>query len=78
MSQWTLRALRIVLFIQSERYLLIVIALHPHLSILHIILDYIQNFLSIGDSQNLEFHVTELDGVEGVVLPGDKDSAVVD
>ena len=78
MSQWTLRALGIVLFIQSERYHLSVIALHPHLSILHIILDHIQNFLCIGDSQNLEFHVTELDGVEGVVLPGDKDSAFVD
>lgn len=51
---------------------------HPHLTILHIILHCIQNFFCIGDSQNLEFHITELDGVEGVVLPGDKDSAVVD
>lgn len=37
-------------------------------------LDWIQNFLRIGDSQNLEFYVTELNEVEGVVLPGDRDS----
>ena len=61
MDQWTLRALRIVLLIHSERYLLFVIALPTHLSILHIVLDHIQNFLSIGDPQNLEFNITELD-----------------
>lgn len=50
-SQWTTRALGIVLFIHYERYLIIVIALP--LSILHIVLDRIQNFLSIGDSSVL-------------------------
>ena len=52
--------------------------LHPNLTILHKILHYIQSFLCIGDSRNLEFHITELDGVEVVVLSGDKDSAAVD
>ena len=52
--------------------------LHPHLSVFDIILDRIQNFLCIGDSQNLEVYITELDEIEGVVLPGDKDSAVVE
>ena len=30
--------------------------LHPHHSVLNIVLDGIQNLLSIGDSQNLEIH----------------------
>jgi len=54
------------------------IALHPHLSILDIVLDSIQNFLGIRNAHNLEFHVPELDREEGVVLPGDDDSAFVD
>ena len=45
--------------------------LHPHHSVLNIVLDGIQNLLSIGDSQNLEIHIPEVDRVEGVVLPGD-------
>ena len=52
--------------------------LHPHHSVLNIVLHRIQNLLSIGDSQNLEFHITEADRVEGVVLPGDDDSAFID
>ncbi len=68
----------IVLFIHPERRHLTIIALHPHLTILHKILHYIQNFLSIGDSQNLEFHTAELDGVEGTILTGDKDNAIVE
>ena len=55
-----------------------IIALHPHLSVLDIILDGIQNFLGIGDSHDLELHVPELDREEGVVLPGDDDGAFVD
>lgn len=78
MSQWMLRALLIALCVHPERYHLIVIALPPHHTILHIILDRIQHILRIGNSQNLKLHIAELDGVEGVVLPGDEDSAVVD
>lgn len=52
--------------------------LHPHLSHLNIVLDGIQNLLCIGDSQNLEIHIPEVDRVEGVVLPGDDDSAFID
>ena len=52
--------------------------LHPHLSILHIVLHRIQNLLSIGDSQNLEIHIPEADRVKGVVLPGDDDGAFID
>ena len=52
--------------------------LHPHLSHLNIVLDGIQNLLCIGDSQNLEIHIPEVDRVEGVVLPGDDDGAFVD
>ena len=52
--------------------------LHSHLSHLNIVLHCIQNLLSIGDSQNLESHIPEVDRVEGVVLPGDDDSAFVD
>lgn len=52
--------------------------LHPHLSILDIVLDSIQNFLGIRNAHDLEFHVPELDSEEGVVLPGDNDSAFVD
>ena len=52
--------------------------LHLHLSHLDINIHNIQHLLSIGDSQNLEFHVTEADRVECVVLPGDDDSAFVD
>ena len=51
--------------------------LHPHHSVLNIVLDGIQNLLSIGDSQNLEIHIPEVDRVEGVVLPGDDDGAFV-
>lgn len=53
-------------------------SLHPHLSIFNIVLHCIQNLLSIGDSQNLEIHIPEVDRVEGVVLPGDDDCAFVD
>lgn len=52
--------------------------LHPHHSVLNIVLHRIQNLLSIGDSQNLEIHIPEVDRVEGVVLPGDDDGAFVD
>ena len=52
--------------------------LHPHLSVLNIVLDGIQNLLCIGDSQNLEIHIPEVDRVEDVVLPGDDDCAFVD
>ena len=54
------------------------IVLHPHHSVLNIVLHRIQNILSIGDAQNLEFHIPEADRVEGVVLPGDDDGAFVD
>ena len=54
------------------------IVLHPHHSVLNIVLHRIQNLLSIGDAQNLEFHIPEADRVEGVVLPGDDDGAFVD
>lgn len=59
------------------RYQSIDIALHPHLSILHKVLHCIQNFLRTGNSKNLELQITERDGVEGIVLEGDDDSAVV-
>lgn len=52
--------------------------LHPHLSHLNIVLHCIQNLLRIGDSQNLEIHIPEVDRVEGVVLPCDDDCAFVD
>lgn len=55
-----------------------IIILHPHLSVLDIVLDNIQNFFGIGDSRNLEFHVLELDCEEDIILPGDDDSAFVD
>ena len=52
------------------------IVLHPHLSVLDIVLDGIQNFLGIGNAHDLELHVPELDREEGVVLPGDNDGAL--
>ena len=55
-----------------------VLVLHPHLSHLNIVFHRIQHLLSIGDSQNLEIHIPEVDRVEGVVLPGDDDGAFVD
>ena len=54
------------------------IVLHPHLSHLNIVLHCIQHLLSIGDSQNLEFHIPEVDRVEGIVLPCDDDGSLVD
>ncbi len=54
------------------------IALHPHLSALDIVLYGVQNFIGVWDSHDLELHVPELDREEGVVLPGDDDSAFVD
>lgn len=54
------------------------IALHPHLTVLNIVLDGIQNLLCIGDSQNLEIHIPEVDRIEGVVLTGNDDGAFVD
>lgn len=75
-SQWTTRALGIVLFIHYERYLIIVIALpplhSPHSPLPHPKLSQHWRF------QHLEFLITELDGVEGAVLTGDKDSAIAD
>lgn len=62
----------------SDRYQLNCNSPHPHLSILHIVLHGIQDLLRIGDSQNLEFHIPEVDRIEGVVLPGDDDSAFID
>lgn len=50
---------------------------HPHLTILHIVLDSVQSFLCRGDSKNLEVNVPEGDGVEGVVLPCDDDGSLV-
>lgn len=38
----------------------------------------IQNLLCIGDSQNLEIHIPEVDRIEGVVLTGNDDGAFVD
>ena len=55
-----------------------IIVLHPHLSVLDIILDGVQNFFGVGDAHDLELHVPELDREEGVVLPGDDDDAFVD
>lgn len=55
-----------------------IIVLHPHLSILHIVLHGIQDLLRIGYAQNLEIHIPEVDRVEGIVLPGDDDSAFID
>ena len=37
------------------------IPLHPHLSVLNIVLDVVQNLLRIRDSEDLEFHITEVD-----------------
>ena len=54
------------------------IVLHPHHSVLNIVLHRIQNLLCIGDSHNLEFHITELDREKDIVLPGDDDTAVID
>ncbi len=53
------------------------LALHPHHSVLNIVLHRIHNLLCIGDSQNLEIHIPEVDRVEGVVLPGDDDATLV-
>ena len=55
-----------------------VLVLHPHLSHLNIVFHRIQHLLSIGDSQNLEIHIPEVDRVEGVVRPGDDDGAFVE
>lgn len=52
--------------------------LHPHISVLDIVLDNIQNFLCIGNTHNLEFHITELGREKDIVLPGDDDVAFVD
>ena len=52
--------------------------LHPHLSVLDIVLDCVQNFFGIGDAHDLELHIPEPDREECVVLPGDKDSTFVD
>ena len=52
--------------------------LHPPLSIFNIVLHSIQDFLCIGNSHNLEFHIPELDREEDIVLPGDDDGAFVD
>lgn len=52
--------------------------LHPHLSVLNIVLHCIQNLLCIGNPHNLEFHIPEADRVEGIVLPDDDESAFVD
>ena len=38
----------------------------------------IQNLFSIGDSQNLKFHIHKADRVEGLVLPFDDDGDFVD
>ena len=46
--------------------------LHPHLSILHKVLHCIQDFLCTG-----ELKITERNGIEGIVLEGDDDRAVV-
>lgn len=55
-----------------------VLALHPHLSVLNIVLDGIDDFFCIWDAHHLEFHITELDREIGIVLPGDDDSAFID
>lgn len=55
-----------------------IIVLHPHLSVLDIVLDGVQNFIGVGNAHDLELHVPELDREEGVVLPGDDDGAFVD
>ena len=60
------------------RYQFIGIALHPHLSVLDIILHCIEDFFGVGNDHDLELHVPEVDRVEGVVLPGDDDGAFVD
>lgn len=54
------------------------IALHPHISHLNILLHCIQHLLSIGDSQNREFHIPEADREKDIVLLGDDDGAFVD
>lgn len=54
------------------------IVLHPHLSVLDIVLDGIEDFFCIWDAHNLEFHITELDREKDIVLPGDDDGAFVD
>ena len=51
--------------------------LHLHLSHLDINIHNIQHLLSIGDSQDLEFHIPEVDRVKGVVLPSDDDGSLV-
>lgn len=61
----------------SDRYQLNCNSLHPHLSHLNKVFHCIQNLLSIGDSQNLELYIPEVDRVEGVVLPGDDDATLV-
>lgn len=55
-----------------------IIALHPHLSVLDIVLDSVQNFFGVGDAHDLELHIPELDREEGIVLSGDDDGAFVD
>ena len=62
----------------SQVFLEVNKSLHPHLSVLDIVLDNIQNFLCIGNAHNLEFHITELDREKDIVLPGDDDSAFID
>lgn len=54
------------------------IPLHPHLSVLNIVIDGIQNFRCIRDAHNLEFHVPEHDREKDIFLPGDEDGAFVD
>ena len=51
--------------------------LYPHLSILHKVLHCIQDFLRTGNSQYLELQISERNGIEGIVLEGDDDRAVV-
>ena len=55
-----------------------VLALHPRLSVLNIVLDGIDDFFCIWDAHNLEFHITELYREKDIVLPGDDDSAIID
>lgn len=59
-------------------FIILPISLHPHLSVLDIVLDGVQNFIGIRDTHDLELHVPELDREKGVVLPGDNDGAFVD
>ena len=54
-----------------------IIVLHPHLSVLDIVLDCVQDFFGIRDAHDLELHVPELNRVEYVVMPGDDDGTFV-